>query len=159
MARTKGDTFRVERSTTIDAPAERIFEWLNDFRRWTEWSPWEDVDPDLRRSYDGPQTGVGSGYAWQGNRKAGSGRMEITGADHPRGIDLRIDFLKPFRSTNQVHFELAPTAAEGPTRVTWSMTGPKTLGTKLMGLFSSMDKMIGPDFEKGLGRLKAVAER
>ena len=158
MAPKQAGTFRVERSTSIDAPAERIFEFVNDLHTWTEWSPWEGIDPDLQRTYDGPLTGVGSSYAWQGNRKVGAGRMEITGADHPTGIDLRIDFIKPFRSTNQTHFELRPTDA-GPIRVTWSMTGPTTLVTKLMGLFKSMDKMIGPDFEKGLAQLKVVAER
>jgi uncharacterized protein YndB with AHSA1/START domain len=148
-----GDTFTVERSAEIGAPPERVWAALVDFHEWPKWSPWEELDPDVRRTYEGPDSGVGAAYRWEGNRKAGAGRMEITEATAPSGLVIDLRFLKPFKSENTTRFTLAP-GGEG-TRVTWTMTGPKTFMTRVTGIFKSMDKMIGPDFEKGLQQLDA----
>ena len=151
------DNYTVERSTIIKAPAALIYEQIADFHRWTAWSPWEDLDPDMQRTYSGPESGLGAAYAWSGNRKVGEGRMEITALARPSRVEVALDFLKPFKSSGTNTFGLV---AEGEaTRVTWTMSGPKTLMTRVMGLFKSMDKMIGPDFEKGLERLASVTER
>ncbi len=149
------DTYVVERSEHIDAPPAVVHERLIDFHRWSAWSPWEDLDPQMNREYAGAPSGVGAEYAWKGNRKAGEGHMEITDvADDHVTIDL--DFVKPFKSSTTTEFTLVP---EGDgTLVTWTLRGPRTFMTKVMGLFTSMDKMVGPDFEKGLGRLRADAE-
>lgn len=154
---TDGKTYTVQRSTTVQAPPGRLFEQVVDFHRWPAWSPWEDLDPEMRRTYGGPERGVGSTYAWSGNRKAGQGRMEITAADDPTRVVVALDFLKPFRSSSVTTFTFAPDG-DG-TRVTWTMAGPRTLALKVMGIFTSMDKLVGKDFEKGLARLKGVAEQ
>ena len=150
------DTFSIERSTTIDAPAAGIFDRLVDFHRWGEWSPWEDIDPDMTRTFSGAESGVGAVYEWSGDRKAGAGRMEVLEADAPSTTAIDLQFLKPFKAHNQIRFTL--TEDGGSTAVTWTMTGPKTFMTKVMGIFKSMDAMVGPDFEKGLAQLKAAAE-
>ncbi len=151
------DTYTVIRTATIDAPADAVFANIADFHRWTAWSPWEDLDPDLQRTYSGADSGTGAVYTWSGNRKAGQGRMEITHVAEPTEVRVAIQFLKPFKSTSTATFELRPDGEA--TRVAWTMTGPKTLMTKIMGLVKSMDAMIGPDFEKGLQQLKTVAEQ
>jgi Polyketide cyclase / dehydrase and lipid transport len=151
------DTYRVERSTTIAADPQPIYDRLVDFRSWRDWSPWEDLDPDQERSFTGADSGVGAGYAWSGNRKAGRGSMRIMQAEAPTEVRIALEFEKPFRSSNTIDFSLTPEAPDR-TRVRWAMTGPRTLATKVMGLFTSMDKMVGPDFEKGLARLKDVVE-
>jgi Polyketide cyclase / dehydrase and lipid transport len=151
-----GSSFEVTRSTTIQADPARVHGLIDDFHQWTSWSPWEDLDPNLQRTYTGPDAGVGAHYAWKGNRKAGEGSMEITGSA-PDRIGIELAFLKPMRNTQQVEFVLNPTS--GGTDVTWRMAGQHE--GFLMNLFSkvmSMDKLIGKDFEKGLARLKAVAE-
>lgn len=150
------NTYRVERSTTIEADPEVVYGLLADFHRWPEWSPWEEIDPAMTRTYSGPESGLGATYGWQGNRKAGEGRMEIVEADEPDGLTIKLDFLKPFKAQNTTRFALA--AMGDGTDVTWTMVGAKTLMTKVMGIFKSMDKMIGPDFEKGLAKLKGAAE-
>lgn len=150
-----GDTFVVERSERISAPAESIRERIVDFRRWQAWSPWEEVDPAMERTYSGAESGVGASYAWSGNRKAGQGSMTITGVDDDR-VALDLSFVKPFKAENEIEFLLRPDG--DATDVTWRMTGPKTFMTKVMGIFKSMDSLVGPDFEKGLRRLKADAE-
>ncbi len=149
--------FEVTREATIPAPRERIYDLLVDFRRWTEWSPWEDIDPNLYREYSGAPTGPGAKYEWAGNRKAGAGRMEITAADPPGRVEIALEFLKPFKSRSTTTFTIAE--ADGGSRVTWRMVGPKTFMTRLMGVFMSMDKMVGPDFEKGLAQLADAAQR
>jgi len=151
-----GSSFEVTRSTTIQADPARVLGLIEDFHRWTEWSPWEDLDPTLSRTYTGPTSGVGSHYAWKGNRRAGEGWMEITGSA-PDRVDIELAFMKPMRNTQQVEFTITPTSAG--TDVTWRMSGQHE--GLMMNLFSkvvSMDRMIGKDFEKGLARLKAAAE-
>jgi len=148
-------SYSVERSITINAPASRVHDLVDDFHRWTEWSPWEDLDPDLQRTYSGPDQGVGAHYAWTGNRKAGAGSMEITRST-PEQIVIALQFLKPFKSSTTSMFELAQTADQ--TVVTWRMKGGMTGPMAVFGRFMNMDKLIGPDFEKGLARLKAAAE-
>jgi carbon monoxide dehydrogenase subunit G len=150
------DTYEVERRQRVDAPPAAVFDRIADFHRWRAWSPWEDLDPNLGRTYSGPEAGVGATYEWEGNRKAGKGRMVITDVDTNKAVTIDLEFLKPFKSRNVTVFTLEPDG--DATEVTWTMTGPKTFMTRLMGVFSSMDKMIGPDFEKGLQRLKTDAE-
>lgn len=159
-ASTTPDNFRVERATVINAPPEKVFGLINDFHRWPAWSPWEKMDPDLKRSYSGSPSGTGSVYEWLGNNKVGQGRMEITSATPPSKILIKLDFLKPFKAHNTAEFTLQPTSATagGTTNVTWAMFGPRPFMVKVMGVFMSMDKMVGKDFERGLANMKAAAE-
>jgi uncharacterized protein YndB with AHSA1/START domain len=151
-----GDTFTVQRSARIDAPPARVYAEIADFRMWTRWSPWEDVDPNLQRTYSGAESGLGAAYNWSGNRTAGQGRMEITEAVEPSLVRIDLLFEKPWKARNDTSFTIRPEGSGS--HVTWSMTGQKTLMTKAMGIFKSMDTFLGPDFEKGLARLKAAAE-
>jgi hypothetical protein len=151
-----GGSFEVSRSTTIRADPARVHDLINDFHEWTAWSPWEDVDPQLRRTYSGPSSGVGAHYAWKVNRKAGEGSMEITGCG-PERIEIELAFMKPMRNTQQVEFVLTPAGSR--TDVTWRMSGQ--VEGVVMSLFTKvmpMDRLVGRDFERGLTRLKAVAE-
>jgi len=157
MAAMTTDTYTVRRSTTVAAPPEHVYEQIVDFRKWTAWSPWEELDPAMTRDYTGPAAGPGAGYSWSGNRKAGRGRMAITEAVEPSTVRIDLLFEKPFKSRNETTFDIEPDGAGS--RVTWTMTGRKTLATKIMGIVRSMDSMVGPDFEKGLARLRAVAEQ
>ncbi|GAB3252180.1 SRPBCC family protein [Nocardioides dilutus] len=151
--------FEVIRRTSIAADPARVHALVNDFHQWPTWSPWEDVDPDMTRTFSGADAGVGARYAWAGNRKAGEGSMEIKGST-PERIDIELAFLKPFKATNHVDITFTPTGtgADGGTDVAWRMTGAHAGLAKLVFRFMSMDKMVGPDFEKGLAQLKALAE-
>ena len=150
------DIFRIARSATIAAPPERIAPHIEDFRAWEKWSPYEKLDPKMKKTFSGAERGAGASYAWEGNSKAGAGSMTVTAAT-PQKISIALHFTKPMRSENTAEFTLEPAGAG--TRVTWTMTGPKTLMTKLMGVFMNMDKMIGRAFEEGLGSLKELVEK
>ena len=153
---TRPDSFRIQRSASIKAPAERIFPLIADFHAWEGWSPWEKIDPALQRTYSGPASGTGATYEWTGNKNVGKGRMEILDQSPPFRVVIKLDFLEPFEGHNTAEFTLQP--AGEATNVTWAMYGPNTLVGKVMGSFFSMDKMIGDQFDKGLSALKAEAE-
>lgn len=157
LAATKPDSFRVERTTSIKAPPEKIFSYIDDFHRWGAWSPFEKLDPAMRRRLGGAESGEGAVYEWEGNSQAGKGRMEIVESTPPSKVSIKLDFLKPFESHNTADFTLVPNGDS--TRVTWAMYGPNVFLGKVMSVFVSMDDMIGKDFEAGLANLKTVAER
>jgi uncharacterized protein YndB with AHSA1/START domain len=156
-AGTKPDTFGVQRSTTIKAPAEKVYALVNDLQQWKHWSPYETKDPAMKRSFSGPSAGPGAAYAWDGNKEVGQGSMKITGTTPPSLVSIQLDFVKPFEAHNRVDFRFAPKG--DATEVTWAMNGPAPYLTKLMSTFFDMDKMIGKDFEAGLAKLKTVAEQ
>lgn len=155
-AATKPDTFRLQRSTTINASPEKIFPFISDFHQWLVWSPWEKLDPQLKRSYGGAIQGKGARYDWEGNSDVGTGGMEILEAA-PSMIKLKLDFLKPFEAHNFAEFTLEPRG--GATNVTWAMYGPQTFMAKVMNVFGMTERMVGPQFETGLANLKTIAEK
>jgi len=156
-AATRPDSFRIERSTSIKAAPERIFPLLNSFHQWETWSPWEKVDPQIKRAYSGAEAGRGAIYAWQGNKNIGHGRMEIIESMENSRLVIKIDFLKPFEAHNTVEFTLEPQGET--TKVTHAMFGPTPFISKVMGLFCNMERMVGPKFEEGLASVKALAEK
>ena len=146
--------FSTTRKITIKADAAKIHALLNDFHEWSAWSPWEKLDPALERTYSGADAGVGADYSWKGNKKVGTGNMQITGST-PSRIDVDLEFIAPFKASNKTVFELAP--ATGGTELSWTMTGNRNFLFDLMGkLF--MDKAISKDFDNGLASLKELAE-
>ncbi|HWP77556.1 MAG TPA: SRPBCC family protein [Methylomirabilota bacterium] len=148
--------YRVSRSTTIAAPAPVVFGQVNDFHRWTAWSPWEKIDPAMKRTYEGPPAGVGASYTWVGSGEVGEGRMTIVESRPSDLIQVKLEFVKPFAGTSVAEFSFKP---EGDrTLVTWSMTGDKNFIAKAIHLVMSMDRMIGDQFDKGLAAMKTVAE-
>lgn len=153
---TRPDTFRVQRSAVIEASPEQIFPFIEDFRKFTTWSPYEKLDPGMARTFSGARRGKGAVYEWQGKRKAGRGRMEIAHTSPPSMAVVRLDFIKPFETQNIVEFTLQ---REGSgTRVTWAMRGANPYIAKLIQLIFDMDRMVGSDFEAGLATLKTVVE-
>ena len=148
--------FRVTRSTKISAPPPAVFGQVNDFHKWTGWSPWEKLDPELKRTYDGSAAGTGAIYSWNGNNKVGQGRMTIMESRPSDSIRIKLEFMRPFVCTNTAEFTFQPEGNQ--TEVTWSMTGQNTFMGKAFHLLMNMDKMVGGDFEKGLASMKSLAE-
>lgn len=156
LALGKPDEFKVQRSLAISSSPEFVLPWIVDLHRWTAWSPWENLDSDLRRTYMGARSGLGAQYAWEG-RKSGKGTMEIVEVDPSRRIVLRLAFEKPFKATHRVDFVLD--REDGQTRVTWIMSGVNTLFPgKLFQVFVNQDTFLGKDFERGLASLKRSIE-
>lgn len=153
---TRPASYRIVRRGSISAPADTVFGYINDFQKWPVWSPWEKLDPDMKRSHAGPTSGVGSRYAWSGNKKAGAGSMEITESVPNQRIAIDLQFERPFKARNPTEFTFTPNA-DGVT-VTWAMTGHNNFIGKAFCLFVDMDQMVGKDFDQGLANLKAASE-
>ena len=151
------NSFAVQRSAQMRAAPDAIYPLIADFREWPRWSPWEKLDPNMKRTLSGAPSGTGAIYAWEGSGKVGAGRMEIRDVAPPSKVVIQLDFIKPFEGHNVAEFALVPKGEA--TDVQWTMRGPAPFMTKLMGLFMNMDKMIGRDFERGLVNMKAAVEK
>ncbi|HET7464988.1 MAG TPA: SRPBCC family protein [Longimicrobium sp.] len=152
---TRPPTFTVRRSAIIAAPAKVVYAQIQDLHNWPNWMSYDRMDPAMRRSYSGPEQGVGATYHYVSD-KVGEGRMTIARLEPNRRVAVQAQFIKPFAATNDVEFTLQP--AEGGIRVTWAISGRNTFAGKAMSLFVNMDRMIGRDFESGLADLKRVSE-
>ena len=156
-AATRPDTYAVERSAEIAAPITIVFDQLDDFRSFAEWSPWDKLDPSMQKTFEGPQSGVGASYTWQGNDEVGKGRMTIVESQPPSAIEYKLEFIEPFTAEAQTKFEVTPQGADAA-RVRWQMAGKNNFMSKVFGVFMDMDTAIGKDFEKGLASLEAQSE-
>lgn len=148
--------YEVRRTTTIKADPSEVYDRIVNLQNWSSWSPWEGLDSTMTKTYEGPESGVGSSYSWKGNRKVGQGKMTITDTRAPNRVALDLQFLKPFKSQSETVFALD--SNDQSTQVTWTMTGAHSVLSRIMSIFVSMDKMVGKDFEKGLAQLKADVE-
>ena len=153
---TRPDEFVVTRSATVNAAPDAVYRLVNDFHAWNEWSPWAKLDPNMKVTYSGPPYGTGASYAWTGNDQVGEGNMTIVESKRDELVKIDLRFIKPFASSSITQFTLQPNG--GQTTVTWTMNGQHTFISKAMCLIMDMDKMIGPDFERGLAQLKPLAE-
>ncbi|MES2583732.1 MAG: SRPBCC family protein [Pseudomonadota bacterium] len=158
FATTRPDSFRVERSISIQAEPARVYALLNDFHHFPKWSPWQNLDPGMKVNHSGAPSGQGAVYEWSGNDAVGAGRMEILNTVANTSVTVKLDFLKPFEGHNTSQYTLS-SGSPGTTTMTWAMFGPSPFISKVLGVFVSMDSMIGKDFERGLANLKAVAEK
>jgi uncharacterized protein YndB with AHSA1/START domain len=148
--------FNVTRSAVIAAPPAKVFANVNELQKWEAWSPWAKLDPGCKTTFEGPAAGTGAVMRWDGNSKVGTGSMTITESRPAESVQFRLDFLKPFKATNTATFTFRPEG--GNTAVTWTMNGQNNFISKAMSCVMDCEKMVGPQFEKGLSQLKAVAE-
>jgi hypothetical protein len=153
---TRPDDYRVERSAHINAPRDVVFSIINDLRQWGSWSPFEKRDPNMKKTFEGPSSGPGAIYEWNGNSDVGEGRLTIVDTKPGELVTMKLEFSRPFKCTNQVNFKLD--ATERGTRVSWIMDAKNNFMMKAMSLFMNMDKMVGKDFEQGLANLDTVAQ-
>lgn len=148
--------YHIERSIFINAPTDKVFAIMTDLNRYDEWSPWSQLDPDSKKSVAGP-AGVGQTYAWEGNDKVGAGSMRIASVDPGKRVDVQLEFLRPMPAKATTAWIASNEA--GKTKATWSMDGVNEgLMAKTFSMLF-MDSMLGKNFDDGLNKLKAAAER
>lgn len=152
------ETYTVSRSASIKAPAGRIYPLIADLHAWSQWSPWDKLDPQIQRSWSGATSGVGAVYSWSGNDQVGKGKMTVVQAQPNALVAVRMELEQPWPSVSASRFELA--AQGDTTEVVWTMIGhAEGLGAKATSLLMNMDRLVGADFERGLAELKALAEQ
>jgi Polyketide cyclase / dehydrase and lipid transport len=153
---TRPSEFRISRSRTVAAPPGVVYGYVNDFHKWPEWSPWEKLDPAMKKELSGAPAGPDAVYFWSGNDKVGEGRMTITDSRLPQSVTIRLEFIKPWTATNTAQFDFVPSGSG--TNVTWAMRGHNNFVAKAFSVFMDLDKLVGPDFERGLANLDAATE-
>jgi uncharacterized protein YndB with AHSA1/START domain len=156
IAWTKPATVAISRSITIHAPASVAFELIDDLHNWPLWAPQDREDATMKREYQGPARGVGAISTWTSKGHAGTGQMRISQSAPNSLVEVRVDFRAPFTAHNLNEFVLEPAGSD--TRLTWAMHGTNIFLLKLMSVFVSTDRILGPHFEHGLAALKSVAE-
>ncbi|UTW45857.1 SRPBCC family protein [bacterium SCSIO 12696] len=148
-------TTHVERSTVIKAPQERVFEYVNNFQHFNQWSPWAAKDPNTRYQYSGPESGVGSKMAWQSDSdQVGSGSQEIIKSEPYNYVETTLDFGA--QGTANANYRITSTGEL--TSITWSFDTDHGWNLLSRGFGLMMDGMLGPDYETGLANLKRVVE-
>jgi hypothetical protein len=159
-ASTKPDIFHVERSIGIKASPEKIFPFINDFRLWDAWTPYN-KDPMMKKIYSGKDSGKDSGkgahYAWEGNKEVGKGNITIIDTTPPNKLMFDLHMMAPFEGRNVVTISLKPSGDS--TNLTWRLEDKHNLMLKVVTLFVNLDNTIGKDFEVGLVRLKVISEK
>lgn len=156
FAATRPSTFQVDRSITIQARPATVFMLIDDLHIWPRWSPQDLLNPKMKRTYSGRDTGVGAESDWSGPGSAGKGHMVVTESIAPKLVVIKADWQKPFALQNINQFTLEPDGTG--TKVTWSLHGQNVYVMKVMGLFTNMDRKMGEHLELGLSDLKAIAE-
>lgn len=149
-------TYRYERSVTIEAPPVKVYPFISTFAAMDKWSPWNELDPTMKKSIEGTDGTVGAKSKWEGNDKVGTGEQTLTAVTPEKSVAMDLKFIAPWESESDVLVELVP---EGDgTKATWSMSGNNDMASRFMGVFMDMEEMIGKDFDKGLTMLKQQAE-
>ncbi len=148
--------YSVTRSATMAAAPDTVFEQVNDLQKWRAWSAWEKVDPEMKRTYDGPSAGEGAIYSWAGNSDVGEGTMTITESRPSELVRMKLEFREPMAGTADTEFTFKPDGDQ--TMVTWTMAGKNNFVGKAICLVMNMEKMIGGQFEEGLANMKSVVE-
>lgn len=148
-------TFTVSRSTPVAASPDKVFALVADPRRWKEWSIWNARDPAMQITYSGPPAGAGAAWEWK-SASQGDGKMTFTAAEPGQRVAFDL-FFPDFGTTSKGEIRFA--AAEGGTRVTWTMNGDMGRNPLFRWMTLFADRMVGKDFDEGLARLKALAEK
>jgi hypothetical protein len=146
--------FHVERSATLAASPVSLFEQVNDHHKFSVWNPFLKVDPNVKLTYSGPDSGVGAACSWDGNSKIGAGSATITESKPGELVRQRMDWKRPMEGTSTVEFTFKPSGDK--TVVTWAMYGKNGFMGKLVSVFLDCEKMVGPQFEEGLANLGKV---
>ena len=149
--------YRVERTTTIDAPTADVFARVNDFQKWEAWSPWAELDPDAKLAFEGPQAGEGSVMTWAGDEKVGVGKMTLVESKPNEAVKIKVTFTEPFEGGTNSDFRFTPKGNQ--TEVAWTMHGQHGFMEKAFCLFMNGLDMMRDDIDKGLAQLKSVAEQ
>jgi hypothetical protein len=148
-------SYRVERSTVINAPAKDVYPHISSFRKWQDWIAWNTAKfPDMTVTFGAQDSGVGASYSWTG-KSSGNGAIKFTKVEPDQGIEYLLDFENGKYISNG-SITLVPEGAG--VRATWVNGGD--LGNNPLNRWFGlmMDTMMGPDFEAGLANLKAKAE-
>lgn len=147
----------ISRELVVNATPEALFPYLNNSKKMNDWMPWQDSDPSVHMQYSGPEEGVGSKSSWESTGKMGVGNAVIVESTPAKSVKSQLTYTKPMEMSQLAELSLNP-VQEGGTLVRWSVDGHNGFFFRLFGVFMNIDKTVGGEFEKGLLKLKTLAE-
>lgn len=151
----KGES-HLERSITINAPAERVFMVVNDASNNKHWSPWFQIDPNTKYVFTDNTVGVGAKYTWESDHeKVGSGVQKIVESRENEYVNTTMAF-GGMTGKYSAAFLLNP--VDGGTEVTWTYEGKADAAIEKFFIDYLVDSMLGPMYEEGLENLKVYVE-
>ncbi len=103
--------YRVERGVVINAPTTSVFGHVGTLAAMDKWSPWNEKDPNMKKSMEGTDGTVGAKATWEGNSDVGKGSQEIAAIVPGERVALKLAFVEPFASNCDVEVGLAPEGA------------------------------------------------
>jgi hypothetical protein len=154
----KPEDYLIKRDITINAKPEAIYTYLSNMKNADTWMPWSEIDSQIKTTYSGPADGVGSISSWDSPGQMGTGQAEVITANINQSVKVKITYTKPMQMSQDSEFLLTPDGEN--TKMTWSVTGKNSFVMRFMCtlMFRDMDTFVGAMFERGLIKLKAMAE-
>jgi hypothetical protein len=147
----------ISREITINAPAEKIFPYLNNSKMADQWGPWKEEDPQAKYTFSGPDDGVGSKASWTEGKKLGTGSATIVESVPNERVGVALEYQEPMNMTQRAEYSIK---SMGPQSVvSWKVEGKNNFMGRIMCTFFDMDNMVGGFFEKGLSNLKTLVEK
>lgn len=151
--------YAVEKEIVINKPKTEIFEYIKLLKNQDNYSKWNMIDPNMKKTYKGTDGTVGFVSAWESkNENVGVGEQEILKITEGERIDMKIRFKIPFEAQDDAYM-ITEDAGNNQTKVKWGFKGAFSYPMNLMGLFMDMDKKVGGDLETGLQNLKTLLEK
>ena len=145
----------LERSTTIDAPADFVWSHVNSFDAMNQWSPWTKKDPNMTSSLEGTDGAVGAIYKWSGDEElVGTGSQTIT--EIADGSMIKTHMV--FEGMGEADATIEISEADGKTNVTWHYDQDVSFPVTIFMMMVDMEEELGPDYQTGMDNLKAMVE-
>jgi len=146
----------VNREIIINAPKQKVFDFLKLLKNQEQFNKWAKTDPNRKWEFKGTDGTVGYIIAWSGNRSAGEGEKEITNIIEGKRIETEIRFIRPMRVTASVIME-TESLSEDQTKVNLINTGTMKYP---MNIFIPMaEKNFPKDMDESLATLKNIFEK
>lgn len=151
--------YKVEREITINQPDSVVFNYIKFLKNQDKFSVWSQMDPNMKQTFEGTDGTVGFVSAWESeNKNVGKGSQEIASLEEGKRVDFNLHFIEPQESNDKAYF-ITESVGDSATRVTWGITGKIGYPMNLMYIGLNMDKLVGPDLQKGLENLKVILEK
>lgn len=149
-------SFVYEKSISIKAPIDSVWKNVNSLTALDKWSPWNDHDPNMKKTMSGVDGTIGAVQSWE-STIVGTGSQTIDTIVKPSFFETKLDFYKPHESHGKVYVKLI---ADGKvTKATWGMAGNMPYPVNVLILFMNMEKTMGKDWDNGLSKLKKLSEK
>jgi uncharacterized protein YndB with AHSA1/START domain len=146
----------VKREIVINAPRQKVFDFLKLLKNQDKFNKWAKADPGRKWEYKGADGTVGFIISWNGNKNAGEGEKEIINIIDGKRIETQIRFVRPMKTTADVIME-TEVLSDNQTKVNLINSG--TLKYPMNIFIPLAEKNFPKDMDASLLALKEILEK